>query len=106
MATTQFAFGLVPNGLAPAMRGADTKNTSVETKTPSGTTSATTAAASTTTGNNQAPICRIATDTLVYVSFGSAPNAQTDTVRFMVPAGGIEYFYVNPGDKAAVVTAP
>lgn len=51
-------------------------------------------------------MCRVATDTAVYVSFGANPNALTGTTaRFYIPANGVEYFRVNPGNKAAVVNA-
>lgn len=51
-------------------------------------------------------ICRVATDTAVYVAFGSNPNALTGTAaRFYLPANAIEYFRVSVGDKAAVVNA-
>lgn len=49
-------------------------------------------------------MCRVATDTAVYVAFAANPNALTGTAsRFFIPANGIEYFRVNPGNKAAVV---
>jgi hypothetical protein len=49
-------------------------------------------------------VCRVATDTAVYVKFGPDPNALTDTgARFFMPIGSVEYFRVKPGDKAAVV---
>ena len=51
-------------------------------------------------------MCRVATDTAVYVTFGANPNALTGTAaRFFIPANGVEYFRVNPGVKAAVVNA-
>ncbi len=95
MALTQFAFGQV-NGDIPSMFAV---GATVESEAPSGTNAATTAAAT-----NSQPMCRVATDTDVYVSFGSAPNAGTDTIRFFVPAGSVEYFRVSPGSKAAVIT--
>lgn len=50
------------------------------------------------------PMCRVSTDTAVYVAFGSNPNALTSTTaRYFIPANGVEYFHLNPGDKAAVV---
>jgi precorrin isomerase len=49
-------------------------------------------------------LCRVSTDTAVYVAFGANPNALTSTAaRFHMPAGAVEYFRVNVGDKAAVV---
>ena len=51
-------------------------------------------------------MCRVATDTAVYVTFGPNPNALSGTAaRFFIPANGVEYFRVNPGDEAAVVNA-
>jgi len=51
-------------------------------------------------------MCRVATDTPVYVAFGDSPNALTATdARFYIPANGVEYFNVKVGDKAAVVNA-
>lgn len=47
---------------------------------------------------------RVATDTAIYVSFGTNPNATTDTARLMVPANAVEYFAVAAGAKAAVAT--
>lgn len=96
MATTQFAFGSI-NPDIPAMYVVGSQ---VESKTPSGTAGATTAAATATQTT-----CRVSTDTLVYVSFGSAPNASSDTIRFLVQSGSTEYFRVQSGDKASVVTA-
>lgn len=95
MALTQFAFGMV-NADLPTMFNT---GATVESEAPSGSNVATTAAA--TAGQS---ICRVATDTAVYVSFGSAPNATSDTIRFFLPANSIEYFRVSVGDKAAVVT--
>lgn len=51
-------------------------------------------------------MCRVSTDVAVYVTFGADPNALTGTAaRFYMPANGVEYFRVNPGNKAAVVAA-
>lgn len=96
MAVTQFAFCAV-EGLIPSVYSS---NAVVETVTPGGANVATTAASA--GGLN---VCRIATDTAIYVSFGSAPNAGTDTVRFYVPANGTEYFRVPVGVKAACIAA-
>ena len=96
MAVTQFAFmaveGMFPSGYA--------SGATVETETPSGSNATTTAAS---TGSQN--VCRVSTDTAVYVSFGSAPNAGTDTIRFYVPAGVVEYFRVPAGSKGAVIAA-
>ena len=96
MALTQFAFCPVGEDAhdIPYAGGAV-----VESKTPSGTSGATTAVAPA-----SAKFCRVATDTQVYVSFGSAPNAGTDTVRFLCPANTVNWFRVSAGDKAAVIT--
>lgn len=96
MAVTQFAFGQV-NADIPSMFS---EGATVETETPSGS-NAVTAAAS----RKDQPFCRVATDTDVYVSFGAAPNAGTDTIRFFVPAGSVEYFRVPAGSKASVIEA-
>lgn len=96
MAVTQFAFGSV-NADIPSMF---VEGVTVETETPSGSNAATAAAA-----RADQPFCRVATDTDVYVSFGTAPNASTDTIRFLLPAGSVEYFRVPAGSKAAVITA-
>lgn len=96
MALTQFAFGAV-EGQLPSMYAL---GATVESEVPSGSNAATAAAA--TASQN---VCRVATDTAVYVSFGSAPNAGTDTIRFFLPANAVEYFRVKSGDKAAVITA-
>lgn len=95
MAVTQFAFGAV-NADIPSMFA---EGATVETETPSGSNSATAAAATA-----SQPFCRVATDTAVYVSFGAAPNAGTDTIRFFIPAGSVEYFRVAAGSKGAVIT--
>jgi hypothetical protein len=95
MALTQFVFGSVGTDLPMIERDGAV----AESKVPSGSTGATTA-----TATASQPVCRVATDTAVYVSFGAAPNASTDTARFYVPANAVEYFRVKSGDKAAVVT--
>jgi len=103
MATTQFVFGNEA-ALAAALKGKLIEKQSItatESKTPSGTAGATTAAAPDDGGQC---LCRVSTDTQVYVSFGSAPNAGTDAIRFLLPVGATEVFAVNPGDKASVIT--
>jgi len=97
MALTQFAFCAVGNDLDMAVYNAGAQ---VEAKAPTGTSAATTAAATATQN-----VCRVATDTQVYVSFGSSPNATSDTIKFLVPAGQVSFFRVASGNKAAVVTA-
>ena len=98
MAVTSFAFTSVDDRGIPAVI---VEATVTEEKTPSGSNQATTAAA---TASRR--MCRVSTDTAVYVSFGAAPNAVTDTgQRFYIPAGAIDAFFIDSGDKAAVVTA-
>ena len=104
MATTHFAFGAaLSNESANPVPAMQTTGGGIVTEalTPSGSNQQTTGSAPSAT--SRTPICRIATDTQVYVSFGSNPNASSDTVKFLIPANAIEYFYVKPGDKAAVV---
>ena len=50
-------------------------------------------------------MCRVATDTAVYVAFGANPNATTAGSRFFMPANAVEYFRVVVGNKGAVVNA-
>ena len=50
-------------------------------------------------------VCRVVATVDVYVSFGSAPNAGTDTNKIYMPALAVEYFAVREGWKGAVVTA-
>jgi hypothetical protein len=109
MAKTHFVFGYVAGKgsatPAPAMI-TDADLTAMEEKAPTGANAVTAAAAKAANKSvwgNQ-PICRVATDTQVYVSFGANPNALTDGLRFLMPANSVEYFYVKAGDKAAVVT--
>jgi ABC-type phosphate transport system substrate-binding protein len=42
---------------------------------------------------------------IIYVSFGSAPNAATDDVFFAIPSGTVEYFGVQSGNKCSAVSA-
>lgn len=95
MALTQFVFGSVQDG-TPMMYGG---NATAESETPSAVNSATTSAASA-----SQTVCRVSTDTAVYVSFGTAPNAGTDTIRFFLPANAVEYFRVQSGHKGACIT--
>ena len=96
MAATQFAFGQMNADIDTAMFNA---GATVETETPSGSNAATSAAA-----RADQNVCRVATDTLCYVSFGAAPNAGTDTIRFLCPANTVSFFRVSAGYKAAVIT--
>lgn len=95
MAVTQFAFMALDN-MPPAGYAA---GATIETKTPSGTSGATTAAS--TASQN---VCRVATDTAVYVTFAASPTA-TSSNGFLIPANGVEYFRIGSGLKAAVITA-
>ena len=104
MATTQFAFGPIGynhgGGVIPHLLAAGIVSQSL---TPSGSPGATTAVAQT-LGGNPRIACRVATDTAVYVSFGTAPNASNDASRILVPANTVETVFVNAGDKGSVVT--
>ena len=102
MALTHFTFGVA------AMRGSGTPVMAAGTFVsegivPSGSSQATTAVAPSTYGGDPL-VCKVATDTAVYVSFGGAPVATTTGTRTFLPAGVVEYYLVNSGDKAAVVT--
>lgn len=105
MALTQFAFGRLASdnssSLGPALLAT---SVTVESVAPTGTAAATTATAPRVSGNSQVA-CRVATDTAVYVSFGSAPVASSDARKFFLPANSVEYFYIDSADKASVVTA-
>ena len=103
MATTQIAFGSIskPGAENPSPVMLSESTTACQSLTPSGTAQPTTIAAPSATGNWGA---RVATDTLVYVSFGTAPVASSDSVRFLVPANTIAFFLVPAGYKASVIT--
>lgn len=96
MALTQVAFGTVGSDVPSFFVG----GSAVESITPTGTAAATTAAS---VGSQT--VCRVATDVQIYVSFGAAPVASSDPVRFLMPAGAVEYFRIGSGHKASVVTA-
>jgi hypothetical protein len=95
MATAQFAFVSVADSVDRAVYNV---GATVESETVSGSNAATAAAASATQN-----FCRVATDTAAYVSFGAAPNAGTDTIRFLCPANSVSFFRVSSGDKGAVI---
>lgn len=99
MAVTQFAFGRFRIYDRQTPQAITAANATFEVKTPSGSSSATTAAAG--TDDN---ICRVSTDTAVYVAFGTSPTASS-TTGFLLPAGSTDYFVVSPTHKAAVITA-
>lgn len=94
MATTQFAFCCM-NAPDSAHYAA---GATFEIKTPSSSSAATTAAA-----NASQNVCRVATDTAVYVAFGSAPTASS-TGGALCPANTVTFHRVSSGDKAAVIT--
>ncbi len=96
MAIASFVFcSLNPDIPAPYVIGA-----TVEAETISGANAATTAAATATQN-----VCEVTVDTASYVSFGTAPNAGTDSVRFFLTAGTTRYFRVQSGYKGAVIAA-
>lgn len=97
MAVTHFAFGFAADK-PQTIIGV----TAYETKAPSSSSSATTAAA-TASAKGTAHICRVSTDTAVYVAFGASPTASA-TTGFYMPANSVDYFSINVGDKAAVKT--
>lgn len=103
MALTHFTFGAVGQhgkGVdCPAMLASSFASEGIAA---SGSNQQTTATAPT-AGHNIT--CRVATDTAVYVAFGSNPDATGTGARAYVPANAVDYFSVSPGDKAAVVTA-
>lgn len=56
-------------------------------------------------------ICRVSTDTAVYVAFGTTPDATATSpttatgAKIYMPAGTVDYFVVQAGDKGAVAVA-
>ena len=68
------------------------------------TTSASSQSTTATTTANK-PVVRLSSDVALYVSFGTAPNATSDTNRFYFPAGGTEYFIIGADLKVALVNA-
>ena len=96
MAVASFVFCAINADIpAPFVIGATS-----EEETISGANAATTASA-----NKSQNFCEVTVDTASYVSFGSAPNAGTDTIRFFMPAGTTRYFRVQDGYKGAVIAA-
>ena len=103
MAITHFTFcevGQVTfNAQIPAAKAASFSSEGI---VPSGSNQQTTAAAA--TSGKLSLVCRVATDTAVYVAFGSNPNALSGTgTRALLPAGAVDYFIVAAGDKAAEI---
>lgn len=95
MATTQIAFAAVGDDMsnAPYFGGATVESISV-----TGTSAATTAASKATQG-----VCRVATDTAVYVTFAASPTASASN-GFLCPANSVSFFRVGSGLKAAAIT--
>ena len=52
--------------------------------------------------NDSTRIVRVVSDTQCYIKFGSSPTAVTASSMLM-PALGVEYFGVDPGDKISVI---
>ena len=71
-------------------------------KEPSITTQAVSFAAATASAafNPLTRIVRVVSDTQCYIVFGAAPTATANSM--LLPAFGVEYFGVNPGDKISV----
>jgi hypothetical protein len=102
MALTHFAFGKAANfgtGILDLM--ADNEDLSSEGLVPSAASQQTTATAPNVGGR---AMCQVATDTAVYVAFGSNPDATNAALRFFLPANAVARFSVEAGDKGAVVT--
>lgn len=59
-----------------------------------------TSAASSAVFNDSTRIVRVVSDAAAYVVFGAAPVATANSM--LLPAFGVEYFGVNPGDKISV----
>lgn len=96
MAVASFVFCAINADIpAPYVAGAVS-----EEETIAGASAATTAAA-----NASQAFCEVTVDTASYISFGTAPNAGTDTVRFYMAAGSTRYFRVQSGYKGAVIAA-
>lgn len=102
MAVTQFAFAAFRNYDRQTPQSLTFAGATFEIKTPSGTSGQTTATASISTPGTL--VCRVSTDTAVYVAFGTDPTASS-TTGFYLPANSTDVFIVNGGDKGAVITA-
>lgn len=103
MAVTQFAFVQVGVGFESSNIPVPVASSvTSEHKTPSASNQQTTATVPAGLAN---PMCRVSTDTAVYVKFGTNPDATVTGARFFIPANGVEYFLVKTGEKAAVVAA-
>jgi hypothetical protein len=102
MAATTITFGKIASHEAGIIDGLDAQGIVSETIVPSGSNQQTTVTAP---ALGQRPVAQVATDTLVYVAFGSSPDATNTGQRIMVPANQVVRVLVNAGDKAAVSTA-
>ena len=79
---------------------ADDSRTATELLTPpAGTT------VSTVESTSDLCILRLVSTQNILASIGPSPNAETDSGRFLLPAGQIEWRAVRPGHKVAVVLA-
>jgi hypothetical protein len=102
MASTHFAFSRVANPGTGHLAVADADADFVsETLTPGAGNTQTTITAPL---FGEKVMARVATDTLVFVTFGASPNATTAGRRFMCPANSVSLFTVNAGDKGACST--
>lgn len=105
MALTHFTFGQAGqhwnNSQIPAMLSTSFTSEGVASSASNQQTTATAGS-----DDGVVYVCRVATDTAVYVAFGSNPNADSGTgTRAYMPAGCVEYFIVPASAKGAVVTA-
>jgi len=96
MSVASVSFGAV-GGQIQAISGGDMVSEVFTSFASSQSTSATTTA--------NKPVVRISADIALYVSFGTAPNATSDTNRFYFPAGGTEFFIIGSDLKVALVSA-
>jgi len=55
--------------------------------------------------NASTRLVRVVATVASWISFGSNPNASTDTTRIYMAAGTTEYFGVTPAHKIAGITA-
>lgn len=91
-----------PNGIpAPVFDAQPVLDEAITSGGVAAATSGTVPAAAT---GGRSLIWRIATDTAIWVAFGTAPVAAAGAGRF-IPAGGVFECRANPGDKASVIDA-
>lgn len=104
MALTSFSFGRYGYNIGGGAIEALVVDADLETEgiASSATNQTTTAVAP--GGGTALAACRVATDTTVYVSFGSAPDAGTDAGRVLLIANTSMVFMVPAGYKGAVKT--